>query len=221
MRMKFPSKAQLRTVSVELIDRYVEWLYGPKVWGLATLGPDGQALSTPTINHVIAYDLQIRKKVAEQMNLGHDMAAALAHAQGDPELRQVHFLSPVSIAINTPDCRACTAPCLEDRARPQSVKTKATDGGGASASAGDGTAVGTKAAKSKAKRSKRASKAKQLAKQKRKRKNEKRTNNKRKKKKRSKKPLDKATSSSSGLPEDEKSPFTLEAVLKSFGMRKG
>ena len=62
MEMKFPSKSQLCTVSVGVIDRYVEWLFGPKVWGLATLDSDRRPTSTPTIHLVMAFDLQVRKK---------------------------------------------------------------------------------------------------------------------------------------------------------------
>ena len=113
MRMKFPSKSQLRTASVETIDRYVEWLLGPNVWGLATM-QDGKPASTPTISHVMAYDLQIRKKQAEFMNAGHDFKSALDAARNPEkegrEIRQIHFLSPVAISIATPECRACTAP---------------------------------------------------------------------------------------------------------------
>ena len=113
MKMKFPSKSQLRTVSVEVIDRYVEWLFGPKVWGLAAM-QNGKPISTPTIELVMAYDLQIRKKQCEFMNAGHDFKAALDAAKNPEkegmEIRQVHFLSPVSIMINTAECRACSAP---------------------------------------------------------------------------------------------------------------
>ena len=35
----------LRTVSVQLIDRYVDWLFGPKVWGLTIKNLQG----TPVI----------------------------------------------------------------------------------------------------------------------------------------------------------------------------
>ena len=86
---------------------------GPKRMGVGD-HQDGKPVSTPTIGHVIAYDLQIRKKQAEFMNAGHDFKTALEAAR-DPEkegreIRQVHFLSPVAISITSPDCRACTAP---------------------------------------------------------------------------------------------------------------
>ena len=117
MKMKFPSKAQLRTVSVEVIDRYVEWLFGPKVWGLAAM-ENGKPISTPTIELVMPYDLQIRKKMAEFMNSGHDFKAALDAAKNPEkegmEIRQVHFLSPVAINITTPACKACSAPGIRE-----------------------------------------------------------------------------------------------------------
>ena len=128
MRMRFPAKPQLRTASV-VIDRYVEWLYGPKVWGLATLDASGTPISTPTILHVIAYDFQIRKKMSEFMNLGTDFSTALDQAKADGEIRQVHFLAPVSIAINTPECRACTAPNINNnnkKAKPTAEPNSAT-----------------------------------------------------------------------------------------------
>ena len=64
MRMKFPSKSQHRSAKVDVIDRYVEWLYGPKVWGLAQI-KDGRPVSTPTIDIVIDFDLQLRKRQSE------------------------------------------------------------------------------------------------------------------------------------------------------------
>ena len=115
MRMKFPAKSQLRTVEVGVIDRYVEWLFGPKVWGLATLDPITEKPdSTPTILHVMHYDREIRKKQAEFMNMGHDFKAALHAAMKEGETRQISFLAPISIAINTSGSKACTAPGLSE-----------------------------------------------------------------------------------------------------------
>ena len=79
---------------------------------------DGKPTSTPTISHVIAYDLQIRKKQAEFMNASHDFKSALEAARNPDkegrEIRQVHFLSPVAISIASPECRACTAPGIRE-----------------------------------------------------------------------------------------------------------
>ena len=56
MRMQFTVKAQLPKVTTELIARYAEWLYGPKVWGMATLEPDNKPMSTL---QVMRFDYQL------------------------------------------------------------------------------------------------------------------------------------------------------------------
>ena len=48
------------------------------------------------------------------MNLGHDFKAALKAAKEDQEIRQVHFISPASMATNSAESRACTAPGLRE-----------------------------------------------------------------------------------------------------------
>ena len=100
----------LATVSISVFDRYYEWLCGPEVWGLCSQNSAGQAVSTPTIDHVLALDLAIRKKVAESMNEGLDFKAALEKAKANDGMFQVDFLSCVAIDVSTPACRAVTAP---------------------------------------------------------------------------------------------------------------
>ena len=68
----------------------------------------------------MAYDFQIRKRVADQMNQGVDIEKALTDARSDQELRMVHFINPVAISINSPECRACSAPGLCDRVKAHS-----------------------------------------------------------------------------------------------------
>ena len=58
--MKYPGEAVLRTVEIEYVDRYVEWLFGPEVRGEAAVGEDGKPISTPTMAHAVAYDYKIR-----------------------------------------------------------------------------------------------------------------------------------------------------------------
>ena len=134
MKMKFPSKSQLRTMSTSVIEKYVDWLFGPKVWGAATLDPNQRPKSTPAIGHVIQYDRQIRKRQAELMNAGHDFAAALKAAQKSEELKQIHFLSPVAMDINTEECKRCTAPGVREAfggpARKEGPAADAPPGGG-------------------------------------------------------------------------------------------
>ena len=114
MRMKFPSKAQLTTATVDVTDKYVDWLFGPKCWGMVTLDSDMKPKATPTIVHVLQYDRQIRKKQMSLMNAGHDFKVALLAARKDDELRQQHFLHPVSLDLHTDECRRCTAPGIRE-----------------------------------------------------------------------------------------------------------
>ena len=72
---------------------------------------DGALISTPTIEHVIEYDLQLRKQTAKLMNEeGVTFLEGLKRAKEDTRHFHMHFAGPVSLAINTPQCRACTAP---------------------------------------------------------------------------------------------------------------
>ena len=87
------------------------------------------------------------------MNSGKDFEAALKEALGDQETKMVHFHGPLMISINTPDRRACSAPCREGRAKPSASKLKDKGDGGGSGSAGDGSGANAdRAAKAKAKR---------------------------------------------------------------------
>ena len=72
MRLKAPGRAEIRTADIRVFDLYTTWLFGPKVWGYSTDGSDGKPISTPHIDHIIVYDLAIRKRVAELMNEGKD-----------------------------------------------------------------------------------------------------------------------------------------------------
>ena len=77
MRQHSPNRAILRSVSVTLFDRYIDWLFGPRVWGQTIKDLHGKAISSPTIELVMSYDFAIRKEICKQMNRGVDFAAAL------------------------------------------------------------------------------------------------------------------------------------------------
>ena len=127
-KAKNPSKAQLRTISPRLFDAYVKWLFGPRVWGMTTNDEHGNVVATPHIGQVIAFDYQIRKRVADSMNSGVDMEAAFTEAKGDTETRMVHFLNVVSVGINSSECRACTAPDMCDRIKAKPIDTQRAPG---------------------------------------------------------------------------------------------
>ena len=93
MRQHCPNRAALRTVTVTIFDRYIDWLFGPKVWSLVIKDLRGNLISSPTIEHTMAYDYAIRKEVCRQMNRGIDFATALGPAQMDSDIRNHNFLA--------------------------------------------------------------------------------------------------------------------------------
>ena len=90
--------------------QYQEWLYSPDVWGMCVRDDEGYAISSPTIKHVISYDLRIRQEVAKQMNEGIDWHTAMEAAKADTRLMQNAFLFPVSIVIVSKECKNVSAP---------------------------------------------------------------------------------------------------------------
>ena len=130
LKQRFPQKPQLQSASIGLFDRYQEWLFGPQVWGLVTLGPDARPMSCPSLTQVLGFDFAIRKKMALLMNSGIDIKTALGYATADPELRQTQFTSSVGVAINTSECRALSAPGLREAYALQAPGGGAGRGGG-------------------------------------------------------------------------------------------
>ena len=113
---------------------------------MATRNAAGQAIATPSISHVLALDLAIRKKQAERMNERYDFKTALEMAKSSERLFQVNFLICVAIDINTAACRAVTAPGVT----PANQGTKRS----AAAALEDGTTTQDDQSKSNAKRAK-------------------------------------------------------------------
>ena len=113
LHMKFPSRSELRTAEVEVFDRYWDWLSGPEVWGLAT-EKNGKPEATPALDHVLSYDLCVRKRVAELMNEGKDLKAAFTEVTNDQKLMQTQFLNIVQVEIGSAKCRACSAPGISE-----------------------------------------------------------------------------------------------------------
>ena len=111
---KCPAKSQLVSCSIDAFEKYIKYLLGPRVRVLVTVDESDKPVSAPKLNHVLIYDLAIRKKVAVLLNEGHDIRTAFKLACKDTETRQVHFLANVSIEIGTSECKACTALGLKE-----------------------------------------------------------------------------------------------------------
>ena len=65
VRAKASSRRVLQTVTMRRHDSILRWLFGAEVWGLATRAADGSPISTPTIQHVFVYELELRKFVCK------------------------------------------------------------------------------------------------------------------------------------------------------------
>ena len=113
---KYPAKTHLRTVTTKLFDDLIKYLFGPKVWGLVRTDAVGQPIASPHIGHVLCYLHAILKSTTDSMNDGMDMDLAMMTAWKDAGTKTVHFHDAVTIAINTPECRALSAPDLQERA---------------------------------------------------------------------------------------------------------
>ena len=114
LKLRNPSKPELATASYEVFDRYTEWLLGPEVWGLATKDKSQKPVATPCLDHVLAYDYEIRKRAAMHMNQGIDIRSAFGLATSDDKLQRTAFLNYVTLEIATGKCKAITAPGMRE-----------------------------------------------------------------------------------------------------------
>ena len=115
VQARFPSNPKLATATLELFNRYVEYLIGPHVWGMVSMGLDGRPVSSPCIEHVLGYDQALRKYAADAMNAGWDVKTAFEKALADHDTRQLFFTSPVAIDAGSGRCTSITAPGLQER----------------------------------------------------------------------------------------------------------
>ena len=110
VRAKASSRRVLQTVTMQRHDSILRWLFGAEVWGLATRAADGSPISTPTLQHVLTYELVLRQFVAKRMNAGVSWWDAWTEAMADTKLQQVSFLTHVAIRPS----HTITAPGIRD-----------------------------------------------------------------------------------------------------------
>ena len=67
LRFKYPGRTVPRTASVDVMDRYAEYMMGPAVWGITFMGTDGKPIACPALSLMSCIttspsdlDLQIR-----------------------------------------------------------------------------------------------------------------------------------------------------------------
>ena len=95
--LMFPSIAALGAITMEAWKKFFKWLIGPGVWALAVWDAKGCLISTPTLQHVMSYDVQARKSIMTLMNSGMGFVSAIKAVQTNATHFSVHFLHLVSL----------------------------------------------------------------------------------------------------------------------------
>ena len=98
---------------MDLFKDYADYLCGEHVWGLVIKGADGP-IACPCIRQVRNYDMAIRELQHKLMKSGKDFKAALEAAMADPDTRMLTFTTPFSMEAHTQECKALTAPALQE-----------------------------------------------------------------------------------------------------------
>ena len=99
---------------MDVMKEYAEYLCGERVWGFVVKGPNSVPLACPHIGQVLQYDLAIRELQARLMKGGLDFKASLERAMADEDTRILHFTTAFGMEAHTAQCRALTAPGLNE-----------------------------------------------------------------------------------------------------------
>ena len=122
--MRHPGRVWLKTVSVEIISEYCDYLLGEQVRGLEAKDQHDAVVARPIWALILSYEFQIRKEMAKLILEDVDFAAALRRAWRDPELRERHFITPLAVSAIS------SAPRARSRS-PRGLRTQAPSGKGA------------------------------------------------------------------------------------------
>ncbi len=120
-KLRHPGRAWLKTVTVEIISEYSDYLLGEQVRGLEAKDQYDSVVARPIWALVLSYEFQIRKEMAKLILGGADFAAALRQAWKDPELRERHFITPLAVSA------VSSAPRARSRS-PRGPRTPAQSG---------------------------------------------------------------------------------------------
>ena len=123
-KLRHPGRVWLKTVSVEIISEYCDYLLGEQVRGLEAKDQHDAVVARPIWALILSYEFQIRKEMAKLILEDEDFAAALRRAWRDPELRERHFITPLAVSAIS------SAPRARSRS-PRGLRTQAPSGKGA------------------------------------------------------------------------------------------
>ena len=69
-KQRYNHDPKLHTCSKEMWSRCINYMKGPSIWGMHSLGPDDKPLSCPHIGHIIRYEKAVRTQINNRMNRG-------------------------------------------------------------------------------------------------------------------------------------------------------
>ena len=97
-KLRHPGRAWLKSVSVEVISEYCDYLLGEHVRGLEAKDQHDSVVARPIWALVLSYEFQIRKEMAKLILEGADFARALREAWTDPVLKERYFITPLAVS---------------------------------------------------------------------------------------------------------------------------
>ena len=98
LRLKFPGRADLQDLEIDLFERYKEYLLGDYVHNLQARDSADSVVHTPPWQLVLSYEQAIRKQAFHYMVMDSiAMGAAWEKAWKDPVTKERHFSTPLSL----------------------------------------------------------------------------------------------------------------------------
>ena len=143
LQMRFLSNPVLATYEPGMFKDYCnDFLCGERVWAFVLRGDNDEPTASPSLRQVCNYDWNIRKLMVRLMKRNVDIKSALEQAMGDQDLRTLYFTTGFSMEANTAECKALSAPCLEEMHHNLSRGSKRQLGSDGPASHAPGPAAG-------------------------------------------------------------------------------
>ena len=96
-----PSAAVIQGVTPQTWQRYLEYILGKHCYGLSARNAYGETMAAPPWSLLMSYELEVRRKMAEDMSEGIPMATALEKAYKDPVVKERYFTTPLAAASVT------------------------------------------------------------------------------------------------------------------------
>ncbi len=103
---KFRNRAWFQDLSPNDFSKFADWLLGEKVYGLPVpkAASEGSRPLNPPWAILLRFEHQVRKDAYKQsIRQNRAIRFTLAEAMVNAELKDVHFLSPVALAITSPE----------------------------------------------------------------------------------------------------------------------